>query len=164
MKTSDSFDRYDLSFTDHLSCIYNCISSSFFSADQIDFWSAFITAHRLCIKTSGFLVCVFLCALWAHRKFFHTCTFSVIWQCIQNRKPWTATGAVDKWMQISSVFWIKQLFFTFITDCDIWGNKDFSFCFFTLNDIKCFKMQFVLFRNVFYIYFQNSCSFWWIFF
>ena len=119
MKPSDSLDCYNFAFTNKPACICNCGTSPLGSADQIHLWSTLVAAHRLRVIPPGFLIRVFFCTVRAHRKLFHTCAFPVIRQSIQNRKPWSTAGAVDKRMQIPPVLRIIQFLFTLITDRNI---------------------------------------------
>ena len=164
MKPSNSLDCYNFAFTNKPACICNCGTSPLGSADQIHLWSTLVAAHRLRVIPPGFLIRVFFCTVRAHRKLFHTCAFPVIRQSIQNRKPWTATGAVDKWMQIPSVFRVKHFCLALIADCNIRGNKDFPFCFFTFDNVKMFKLFCCICGDILCIYLQNSRTLRWMFF
>ena len=141
MKSSDSLHCYDSAFGNHFSCFRNCIRTFHVyrpirSFDQINFRSAHITTNRLRIVSSAFRIVIFCLTFRTHRKFFHTRTLSVIRKSIQNRKSRTTARTVNKWMQISPILWIIQFFLTFLTDCNIRRNKDFSFCLLTFYDGK----------------------------
>ena len=151
MKSSDSFDCYNPSGSDYLTRIGDCLSAPFFSADQINLRTTFITAYRLCVVPSGRRIMIFRFAFRTHWKFLHTGTFSVIGKRIQYRKSRSATGTVDKWMQISAVCRIIHFFLTLFTDCNIRRDKDLPFCFFTFYNLKRFIWNRMLFR--FYIHF-----------
>ena len=148
MKTTDSFDCYNLAITDHPPRTSNGIPSPFGSADQIDFRSTFITAHRLGVITPRLLIIILFCTVRAHGKFLHTCPFPVIGQGIQNRQPRTTAGTVDKRMQIPSVFRIVHFFLTFLADGNIWRNKDLPFGLFTFNNVEGLKMGLCLCGNI----------------
>ena len=164
MKPSDSLDCYNFAFTNKPACICNCGTSPLGSADQIHLWSTLVAAHRLRVIPPGFLIRVFFCTVRAHRKLFHTCAFPVIRQSIQNRKPWSTAGAVDKRMQIPSVFRVKHFCLALIADCNIRGNKDFPFCFFTFDNVKMFKLFCCICSDILCIYLQNSRTLRWMFF
>ena len=119
-------------------------------------WSTLVAAHRLRVIPPGFLIRVFFCTVRAHRKLFHTCAFPVIRQSIQNRKPWSTAGAVDKRMQIPSVFRVKHFFLALIADCNIRGNKDFPFCFFTFDNVKMFKLFCCICGDILCIYLHGA--------
>ena len=120
MKAADSFNRHDFAFTDQPARISNGISPPLFSADQIDFRSTFIAAHRLGIITPCFFIIILFRAVRTHGKFLHTCPFPVIGQGIQDRQPRATAGTVDKRMQIPPVFRIVHFFLTFLADGNIW--------------------------------------------
>ena len=162
MKSSDSLHCYDSAFGNHSSCFCDCIRAfhayrSIRSFYQINFWPALITTDRLCIVSSACRIVILLLTFRTHRKFFHTCTLSVIRKSIQNRKSWTTAGTVNKWMQISPILWIIQFFLTFLTDCNIRRNKDFSFCLLTFYDGKV--RIFFLCIQYFFINFEDCSAF-----
>ena len=156
MKAADSFDRHDSAIMDHLPCIRDGISAPLGSADQIHLWTTCIAAHRLRIITPCLRIVIFLCTIRTHRKLFHTGAFPVIRQRIQNRHPRSATGTVNKRMQIPPILWIVHFLFALVTDCNIRGNKYLPFRFLTLDNVKCPKLRCIPCRNIFCIYFQNS--------
>ena len=136
MKSSDSLDCNNSALGNRFSRISDCFSAPFFSADQIHFRTTFITAYRLCIVSSGRRSIVFFRTVRTHRKLFHTGPLTIIRKRIQNRQSRSATGAVDKRMQISPILRIKHFLFAFLTDCDIRRNKNFTLCLLALDDIK----------------------------
>ena len=153
MKASNSFNCNNTTLSNCFSGICDCGSAPLISPDQIDFRPTFITTDRLCIISSCLRIMVFTGTFRAHRKFFHTCPLPVIRKRIQNRKPRSTTGAVDKRMQISPVLRIKHFLFAFLTDCDIRRNKNFTLCLLALDDIKlCISLRILY---IFYIYFKD---------
>ena len=153
MKASDSLDCNNTALSNRFSRISDRFSAPFFSADQIHFRTTFITAYRLCIVSSGRRSIVFFRTVRTHRKLFHAGPLTIIRKRIQNRQSRSATGAVDKRMQISPILRIKHFLFAFLTDCDIRRNKNFTLCLLALDDIKlCISLRILY---IFYIYFKD---------
>ena len=119
VETSNPLNRHNSAFCNGPSGVNDCVSSAFFSADQVDLRTTLVTTDWLCIVSPGCRIIIFFCAIRTHRKFFHAGALPVIRKGIQDRKSWPTAGTVDKWMQISTVLRIKHFFLAFITNCNI---------------------------------------------
>ena len=70
---------------------------------------AVIAADRLRVITPRLRVRVFKFTVGAHREYAHRSPNPVVRHAIEDREPWSAIRAVDKWVQIPFVRRIKQL-------------------------------------------------------
>ena len=114
MESADPLDRNDSSGQDDLPggsdrlpapdlFLSRSLSRFIRSRQQVDLGSAFVTADRLGVISSGKRTVIFLRAGSAHRKHFHTGALPVIGKRVEYGQTRPAACAINKWMQISAV-------------------------------------------------------------
>ena len=139
MKAADALDCRDAAIDQDAPGLQDCLSAGDRGRTPV-FWkdvnmgTAVVAADRLGVISACGRGDIFVTAFRTHGEYLHGCPLPVIGKRFKDRKPRAARGAVDKRMQISPVRRIQQLRPAFVTNGDVRGHEDLSFCLTAFNN------------------------------